>query len=236
MLKIYGVLNSRASRVVWMALEQGLEFEHVPVVQASRLADPMAAAAPLNTLSPKFQAISSTGMIPVIVDAGLVLRESLVINLHLARRHGGPVTPADPDEESLATMWSFWAATECEPHGVEILVNRTIRAPEERDLRAEREAVATLRSRIALLERALQDGGGHLVGRRFTVADLNAAEILRYAQPARELFDESPAVADWLAACQARPAFREMMARRGAEALPEGWQRAYASPAREATT
>ena len=58
MLRIYGVLNSRASRTVWMALETGQPFEHVPVVQASRLADPLAEGAPLNTLSARFRALS----------------------------------------------------------------------------------------------------------------------------------------------------------------------------------
>ena len=48
-LRIYGVLRSRASRVVWLAHELGLRFEHVPVIQAYRLADPGAPDAPFNT-------------------------------------------------------------------------------------------------------------------------------------------------------------------------------------------
>ena len=55
------------------------------------------------------------------------------------------------------------------------------------------------------------------MGDRFTVADLNVAEVLRYAQPAPELFVDYPAVTAWLAACQSRPAFREMMVAREAE-------------------
>ena len=53
---------------------------------------------------------------------------------------------------------------------------------------------------------------GHLVGGRFTVADINVAEVVRYAQAAPELFDAAPRVKAWLAACQARPAFRKMWA------------------------
>ncbi|MCA3649552.1 MAG: glutathione S-transferase family protein, partial [Methylobacterium sp.] len=58
---------------------------------------------------------------------------------------------------------------------------------------------------------------GHLVGGRFTVADINVAEVIRYASPAPELFEAAPHVKAWLAACQARPAFKAMMDKRNAE-------------------
>ena len=87
-LKIYGVLRSRASRNVWLAKEMGLPFEQIPVVQAYRLPDPAAPDAPLNTASPAFRAINPNGLIPTIEDDGLILHESLAINLYLARKHG----------------------------------------------------------------------------------------------------------------------------------------------------
>ena len=69
---------------------------------------------------------------------------------------------------------------------------------------------------FAVLDRALAKDG-YLVGGRFTVADINVAEIVRYAQAAPELFDAAPRVKAWLAACQARPAFRKMWAAREKE-------------------
>ena len=56
-----------------------------------------------------------------------------------------------------------------------------------------------------------------MVGHRFTVADVNLAEVFRYAQPAPELFAAHPPVKAWIEACQARPAFKAMMAERMAE-------------------
>ena len=67
-----------------------------------------------------------------------------------------------------------------------------------------------------MLDKALAKSGW-LVGERFTVADLNAAEIVRYALPAPELFEPAQRVKTWLAACQARPAFMKMWAARDAE-------------------
>lgn len=216
-LKIYGVLRSRASRPVWLAKELGIPFERVPVIQAYRLADANAADAPFNTASPAFRAINPNGLIPSIDDDGLVLHESLAINLYLARKHGGPLAPRDLAEDGQMTMWSLWAAIECETHTLTIL-QRGAGGKTEEDRGAADAAIDALRRRFSVLDAALKHGGGHLVGRRFTVADLNLAEIFRYAQPATALFAEYPAVEGWIKACQARPAFREMMAERNEEA------------------
>ena len=52
---------------------------------------------------------------------------------------------------------------------------------------------------------------------RFTVADLNLAECLRYAQGHPTLLGEFPAVKAWLEKCQSREAFKKMWAARTAE-------------------
>jgi glutathione S-transferase len=216
-LKLYGVLRSRASRVTWLANELGIELEHVPVIQAYRLADPNAPGAPFNTASAAFRAVNPNGLVPTIDDDGFVLHESLAITLYLSKKHSGPLAPRDLREDALMTMWSLWAATECEPHTLQILYHRLSRPEKERDPAAAEAAVAALRRPFGVLDAALRDGGGHLVGGRFTVADLNVAEVFRYAQPAPELFAEAPQVKSWLEACQARPAFKRMMDARNAE-------------------
>lgn len=215
MLTIYGVYRSRASRNIWLANELGIPFKHVPVIQAYRLADPDAPGAPLHTRSPAFLKINPNGHIPSITDDDLVLHESLAINLYLAKKHGGPLAPANVGEDGLMTMWSLWAATEAEPHTIQVLYHRAAKPPEERDPKTANAAVEALRAPFAVLNAALADG--HLVGRRFTVADINVAEVIRYALPAPELFEAAPRVKAWLTACHARPAFKAMMAERDKE-------------------
>ncbi|WP_135468259.1 glutathione S-transferase family protein [Crenalkalicoccus roseus] len=217
MLTIYGVYRSRASRNIWLAEEIGLPYRLVPVIQAYRLPDPDAPDAPLHTRSAEFLRINPNGHVPAMVDGELVLHESLAINLYLAKRYGGALGPADVAEDGLMTMWSFWAATEAEPHALEVLTHRAARPPAERDPAAAAAAVAALRAPFAVLDRALA-GKDHLVGGRFTVADINVAEVLRFALPAPELFEAVPNVRRWLAACHARLAFRGMMAKREQEA------------------
>lgn len=218
MLTIYGVYRSRASRNYWMAIELGLEHTAVPVIQARRVDGPLKPGAPLNTASPDFLAINPMGQIPTVTDGDLLLTESLAINLYLARKHGGPLAGADLAEEAAMLRWSFWAANEVEPHAVKIVLTHDSGAENTEDGKATIAlARRSLHKAFDVLERQLA-GTGHVVGDRFTVADLNLAEVFRYTQTQTELFDSHPGVQAWLTACQSRPAFRAMMEKRMAEA------------------
>jgi glutathione S-transferase len=217
MLKIYGVYQSRASRNYWMALELGIEFESIPVVQSHRLADPLAADAPLNTQSPEFIKLNANGHIPTIDDDGLVLGESIAINLYLASKHRGPLAAGSLAEEGLINQWSLWGVSEVEPHSVQIV--RTY----DRNLQGtpggqETIAVATrlLKKPLGVLEAHLA-GQDYLVGERFTVADLNLVEIIRYVLSEKDLFAGLPNISAWVERCHDRDAFRTMMASRKAE-------------------
>ena len=215
MLTIYGVYRSRASRNIWLANELALAFKHVPVMQLYRLS-PEAAKTTLHTKSPEFLKVNPNGHIPAIDDDGLVLNESLAINLYLAKKHGGPLAPANLAEDGLMTMWALWAAIEVEPHSLTVLNHRVGKPPAERDPKIAAEAIEALRAPFAVLDKQLA-ASGYVVGGRFTVADINTAEVFRYAMPAPELFEAAPRVKAWLAACHARPAFKAMMAGREKE-------------------
>ncbi|MEZ5850404.1 MAG: glutathione S-transferase family protein [Hyphomicrobiaceae bacterium] len=216
MLTIYGVYRSRATRNIWLAGELDIPFKVVPVIQAYRLSDPLAADAPLNTRSPAFLKINPNGHVPSIDDDGLVLHESLAINLYLARKHGGPLAAANVAEDGQMAMWTVWSVTEMEPHSIQVLYHRVSKPAAERDAAAADAAVAALEGPFAVLDAALA-GTGYLVGGRFTVADINVAECVRYAMAAPELFEAAPNVKKWLATCQARPVFKDMMATRDKE-------------------
>ncbi|MCE6951719.1 glutathione S-transferase family protein [Cereibacter sphaeroides] len=217
MLKIYGVYRSRASRPLWLLAELGLTFDHVPVIQASRLERSDAADAPLNTASPAYLEVNPLGQIPCMEDDGLILTESLAITLHIARQHGGGIGPASEAEDAQMVNWALFAATSIEPPALEIqLIQRAGGEASAEGQAAISIAAERLRRPFDRLERhlATQDW---LVGSRFTVADLNTAEVVRYAQGHAPLLEARPALADWLGRCQSRPAFREMMQHRLAE-------------------
>jgi len=168
----------------------------VPIVQHYRLKEPIPADI-VHTKSPSFLKVNPNGHIPTMEDDGLVLHESLAINLYLAKKHGGPLAPATVAEDGLMDMWALWAVTEVEPHSLSIAQN----GPSPATLDA-------LRGPFAVLDEALADG--FLVGSRFTVADINVAEVVRYADGATELFKAAPRVKAWFEGCRARPAYRKM--------------------------
>lgn len=70
-------------------------------------------------------------------------------------------------------------------------------------------ACHALRRPLAVLEGQLA-GRQWIVGDRFTVADLNIAEVLRYAQSEEALFDAHPNIKAWIERCQSRPAYKRM--------------------------
>lgn len=217
MLTIYGVYRSRATRTLWLAGELDIAFDHVPVIQARRLADPMAADAPLNTLTPSYLAINPMGTIPCIDDDGMVLYESMAINLYLAPKYGTSVAPKDAAEDAHMLQWSFFAATEIETNSLKISSTFAEGLADSETGKAVIEVAARmLRRPFRVLEQHLADKD-YLVGDRFTVADLNAAEVVRYAQTHAPLFDAHPAVKAWLERCQSRPAFKAMWDARAAE-------------------
>ena len=212
MLTIYGVYRSRALRNIWLLEEMGEPFHHVPVIQNFRAGG---AAGVMHSRSPEFLAISPNGGIPAMQDGALVLSESLAINLHIARRYGGPLAAVDLAEEGLIAQWTLFGATEIEPRSIQILYNRVQLPPEQRSEAKVAEAIAALRTPLAALDAALATG--FLMGNRFTVADINVAEVVRYVLPAPEVLEAAPRVKAWLAACHARPAWKKIMARREAE-------------------
>ena len=199
-LVLHGVSSSRAIRCLWMLEELGLAFQHVAVDFRGQ------------TRSREFLALNPNGRIPVLEDDGLVLCESLAVNLHLARRAGGPLSAHDAAEDARCLMWSFWAANEIERDCVAILLHREALPPERRKLDAARQAEGRLRAPLKVLEAHLQ-AQGFLAASRFTVADLNVAAILAWSRPAHDLLTPYPATIAWLTTALQRPAYARALAR-----------------------
>jgi glutathione S-transferase len=197
-LTIHGSPRSRTMRVLWMAAELGLEFEHDPL----GFTDP-------RLKSDEFLRLNPAGAIPTIEDDAFALPESLAINLYLAKRHAaGSLYPASLQDEAQVWRWSLWAQGELEPwvmRDAQLVSLRTALAPHT----GPRIAAA-----LATLNRALEQRSW-LVGQTFTVADLNVAGVLSPSRAEHLDLARHPNVADWLASCYRRPAAVATRARFG---------------------
>ena len=214
MITLYGVSRSRATRPLWALHETGLAFRQVPVLQAYRLTGANAAWAGLTTASPDFLVINPQGQIPALADDDVVLTESLAITLYIARKSGGPLGPASDLETAQMEQWALFAATSVETPALEMYY------PIAEGRADTREGSALIAVAAQKLRRPLGRLQGwltahdYLVGDRFTAADINTAECIRYAQGHVSLLAEYPAVEAWLQRCQARPGFQAMWAAR----------------------
>jgi glutathione S-transferase len=196
-LKIYGVARSRAFRILWLAKELGLDYEHVMVDFATG-----------ETRAPRFLALNPNGQVPVIEDEGFVLWESMAINLYLAKKHSlGKLYPPGLQDEARAWQWSFWGMTEIERPVLTALMNRVMYPEDKRDAAAADEAEKSLGQPLGVLDGAF-GRSANLLGDNFTVADLNVASILAWARPAQIDMSRYPKVAQWLKHCAERPAAR----------------------------
>jgi glutathione S-transferase len=174
-----------------MLEELGLSYEHRPLGWQHSSSDP------------EYLAVNPAGTIPCISDEGFVLAESLAINLYLARK-ANALWPASESLQATALQWSFWAATSLEgPY--EKWATHTHWLPERLRERPQAEAAAqSLQRPLNLLERHLA-GREYLLGRAFTVADLNVAGVIALLRRFEQ--ERRPSVASWLDRCLSRPGY-----------------------------
>jgi glutathione S-transferase len=198
-LSIYGVARTRAFRPLWMAMELGIDYEHLPIEIGEA-----------GARSPEFLAINPNGRLPVIVDDGFVLFESLAITLYLAKKHAvETLYPVTLEGEAKAWQWSFWAIAEVD-RGVNIWSLHAVRLPPaERNAALREEALQVIAAPFKVLDAAVAKQP-YLLGSDFTVADLNVASVISRAVDMD--LAAVPNLKAWLVRCLERPAARAALA------------------------
>ncbi|MEO1322858.1 MAG: glutathione S-transferase family protein [Pseudomonadota bacterium] len=181
MIKLYGTRLSRAFRCLWALEESGLDYELIEVDWQTG-----------ETRTSDFLALNPNGHVPVFEMDGLVLVESLAINLHISTLAQTPMSPSDAREQTQAIQWTVWAMGELEgPHDAANRQNVDV------DAALRKEALEVLNGHLA--------EASYLIADRFTVADLNVASVLMRPKymPYVEAFGH---LDDWFRRCASRPA------------------------------
>lgn len=208
-----------ASMIVHIVLrELGVPFEKVLV---DRETDAHRSAA--------YLALNPNGLIPVLVDDGLVLYETAAICLHLADRHAGAGLSPPLGSAARAELykWLVWMSNSLQATLMlyfypERLVDEG-NAAGAAQVRTHAQAKVT--SLLGQIEaRLMQDGQPWLLGDRFSLADAYGFVLCRWTRgfsgPAGGPARERAAIAAWLARVAERPAVREVFADEG---LPAPW-------------
>ncbi|MBX3650125.1 MAG: glutathione S-transferase family protein [Burkholderiales bacterium] len=200
MLTIYGSANSRGLRVIWMAAELGLKYEHRDWLPRSP-----------ETKTTDYRALNTGGRVPTIDDDGFILSESMAINMYLAKKHKSPLYPSDPKLEALCWQWSLWE-TDLLDRQIVDYVRHSVALPEaERKPAVAEKAWLEVAPAFDVLDAALGKSDW-LAGPAFSVADLNVASALY-----RALSIDTSKWANlhaWLMRCWDRPAAKHARALR----------------------
>lgn len=198
--RLYGTATSRALRAVWGIEETGIAYEHIPTGYGP------------DSKTPEYLAVNPNGRIPALVDGDLTLFESMAINLHLARRYGGALYPAEAADEARAWQWSVWAISEIEPLQMQIVIQQLFTPEEKRDPKVSERAARGLQRPLRVLDAALADRP-MLLGEAFSVADLNVASVMLLLKRVGVSLAEHTHVQRWTQACWSRPALQRAKAR-----------------------
>jgi glutathione S-transferase len=159
--------------------------------------------------SPEYLRVQPFGQIPAIDDDGFVLFESAAIVLYLAEK-ARQLLPPDRQGRALVTQWAFAAVNSVEPELAQLFVLDHFAAHESWAKERRPAIVERAEAKLARLESVLAKRE-YLVGDAFSAADLLMAHVLRLAQHTG-LLSAAPSVAAHQARCEARTAWRKVIA------------------------
>jgi glutathione S-transferase len=201
-LTFYYSPMSSATRIHWALEELGVPYEKVKVDLAAG-----------EQRKPEYLALNPNGKVPMVVEDGLVLFESLAILIYLGEKYGVEkgLYPALGPERGETLKWMVWGQATLLDTAGRILRNTSERfPPEQRNARALDAARAEIVEQLGMLDRALE-GKEYLVGKDFGFADLALVAYTPFL--ARIGVDMGPFknIQAWMGRCMARPAMARVM-------------------------
>ena len=209
-LRVLGRANSfNVRKVLWVCDEIGIPYTREDFGRGF---------APTNTAD--FLKLNLTGQVPVVIDGGLVMRESNSIVRYLAAKHKAvSLYPEDPEGRQGIEQWMDWVAYDV-THALRgaFLGGQLGEFPYDHPWYVE-QGQKELIHVIGLLNNHLSDHGPYVMGDHFTIADIPMGLVVnRWFSLTHESLKRPDyhAVASYYELMTERPAFR----RHGRNGLP----------------
>lgn len=194
---------SRASNVVWMLEEVGVDY-------ALRWVDIMAG----GQKTPEFLKLNPMGKLPVLVDGAAVVSESAAIALYLGDRHAaGRLAPAlDDPARGTYLRWAFFSPSVLEPAAAAKASGG--------EFNAGAVGWGTYESMLDATEVAVGNGP-YLLGERFTMADTILGGTLGFMLRFK-MIEARPAFTAYAKRLEERPAYQRSVAKNAAVMAEHG--------------
>ena len=185
----------RDLRVRWALEEAGLPYEE----RLLALGD---------NKSEDYRKLQPFGQVPTFEEDGMVLFESGAVVLHIGERSKA-LLPSDPAARARATSWMFAALNSVEP-SIMSLIQIDLKFAGDAAATQLREAtVDAVKGRLESVVAWL--GERDYLEDRFTAGDLLMVTVLRILRHT-DMVSGIPALATYVARCEARPAFQKALA------------------------
>jgi len=200
MLRVLGRANSfNVRKVLWLCDEIGIPFEREDWGRGYR-----------PTSDPAFLEINPIGLVPSVIDDGVVLRESNTIVRYLATKHGRhDLYPLDPVARAGVEQWMDWANYETSISLRGAFLGGMLNEPPWNNAWFVEQGRRQITREVGQLDQHLAKAGTAFVAAAaFTVADIpiglvvNRWFCLDFERP------HYRAVADYYARLSERPAYR----------------------------
>jgi glutathione S-transferase len=199
MLRILGRANSfNVRKVLWICDELGVPFEREDWGRGYQ-----------PTSDARFLELNPIGLIPAVIDEGVVLRESNTIVRYLAAKHG-PVElyPRELVARARVEQWMDWANCETSISLRGAFLGGVLNEPPWNQPSFVEVGRRQITKEVGQLEEHLSRTGPYIVGDTFTIGDIpiglvvNRWFCLNFERP------EYPAVAAYYDLLGERPAYR----------------------------
>jgi glutathione S-transferase len=162
-LRILGRANSfNVRKVLWMCGELGIPFMREDWGRGFK-----------PTSDPEFLKINPVGLIPAVIDGGVVLRESNAIVRYLATKYGPEdIYPRDPVKRAEVEQWMDWANYETSISLRGAFLGGMLNEPPWNNSWFIDQGRRQITKEVGQLEAHLAVAGPYICGTTLTVADI----------------------------------------------------------------
>jgi glutathione S-transferase len=201
-LTFYYSPMSSATRIHWALEELGVPYEKVKVDLAAG-----------DQKKPEYLAKNPNGKVPLVVEDGLPIFESLAILIYLGEKYGVEkgLFPALGPQRAEALKWIAWAGVSLGDAISRIIRNSDRYPAEQRNENAREQAKKDLVELWGIVDKTLE-GKEYLVGDKFNLADLAVSGYVMVTGRFGADISGLKNVGAWAARCTQRPALGRVMA------------------------
>jgi glutathione S-transferase len=202
MLKVHHLNNSRSQRILWLLEELGAPYE---IVHYQRMS-------PVPLAPPELKAVHPLGKSPVITDGDVTIAESGAIVEYILDKYGkGRLRPAAGTHDHIKYIeWMHYAEGSAM---LPLMLHLYLGFLGDAAAALKPRVDAEVANNLSYIADALQ-GRDFLVGRDLTGADIQVVFVLEAASSSGFVKDY-PALEKYLAAMQARPAYKRAIDKGG---------------------